>query len=149
MTDEPNPAGVMAKLALAREALQRDNIDAMYWADDTAKQGDFRLMARLVRNGLTLSDNQQNLIADILEGKVKRRPGKLADLVAVRKGYIDIGKHVLDLQQAGKKTTAAISLAAEKFNCSERKVWNALKYVNEDLVEKDRLLEEEILSRHY
>ena len=138
----------MAELARAREVLKRDNLDAFYWADDTAKQGDFRLLARLVRNGFTLSDNQQNLIADILEGKVKRRPGKLVDLVAVRKGYIDIGKHVRDLQQTGHKRKAALALAAEKFKCSKRKVEYALKYFNEDLVEKARLLEDDIRLRH-
>jgi hypothetical protein len=107
------------------------------------------LLARLVRNGFRLSDNQQNLIADILEGKVKRRPGKLVDLVAVRKRYIQIGDHVLDLERTGLRRKAAISLAVEKFKTSERTVWNALKYVIEDLVEKDRLIEEEILSRDY
>jgi hypothetical protein len=129
--------------------MNRDDLDALYWADDTAKQGDFRLLARLVRNGFRLSDNQQNLIADILEGKVKRRPGKLVDLVAVRKRYIQIGDHVLDLERTGLRRKAAISLAVEKFKTSERTVWNALKYVIEDLVEKGRLIEEEILSRDY
>jgi hypothetical protein len=119
--------------------MTRDDMEAFFWAEDTAKQGDFRLLARLVRNGSRLSGNQQNLIADILDGKIKRRRGKPVDLVALEKKYISIGNHVLDLQQTGLRRKAAVALAAEKFETSERTVAKALKFVFEDLAETERL----------
>jgi hypothetical protein len=55
-------------------------MEAHFWAIDTAEQGDFRLLARLVRDGFELSSRQRKLVADILEGKLKRRAGKPVDL---------------------------------------------------------------------
>jgi hypothetical protein len=118
------------------------NIIAALWAADTAEQGDFRLLASLVRDGSDLSKHERELVADILEGKLKRRAGKPVDLVALQSKYIRIGDHVLDLQQTGLRRKAAVALAAEKFKTSERTVRKALKFVCEDLIESARLNQE-------
>jgi hypothetical protein len=117
-------------------------MEAHFWAIDTAEQGDFRLLARLVRDGFELSSRQRKLVADILEGKLKRRAGKPVDLRVLCSRYVRIGDHVLDLQQTGLKRKAAVSLAAEEFKTSERTVRTALKYVLDDLAEGVRLSRE-------
>ena len=117
------------------------DLEEVYWANDTAKRGDFRLLARVARKG-NLTKDQQVLVADILEGKLKRGRGKPVDLVTLESRDSHIGNHVLDLQRTGLRRKAAVALAAEKFKTSERTVRKALKFVFEELKETERLSRE-------
>ena len=58
---------------------------AQLFTDETARLGDFRLLAQVAREG-RLDKSQQALVADILDGKIRRRRGKPVDVVAVASG---------------------------------------------------------------
>jgi hypothetical protein len=108
-----------AELSLA--AILKEFNDA---AEASAKRGDYGSLIAIARGGW-LTKSQQRLVADILEGKIRRTRANV-----LKKGdrYMEIGNHVLDLERSGTPTKNAVKDTAKHFDESERTVWTARKF---------------------
>ena len=83
-----------------------------------AWRGEFKELAKRMREGTDLSPVLRDLIADILEGKLKNpkhRPKRGMDTF---ENHVRLGEEVRRLEREGLPTKAAVADVAEKERCS-------------------------------
>jgi len=90
-----------------------------------AKEGDLLPLIGLMRSGEELSPKVRSLVADLLEGKVKRPKHRPSKLEAWSDELGQLGR-LLELESEGWKRTAAVKQVATEFFCSVRTVQTSL-----------------------
>jgi hypothetical protein len=99
--------------------------------------GDFTALANKLRSGAEISQEVRNLLADILEGNLKRPKHRPRGL-ATDERHFKIAKRVREMENEGWKQDAAISQATGEFQVKVSTVKTSLrKLLQKEAVELD------------
>ena len=93
-----------------------------------ARHGDYRLLAKRLREGHPISAQMQ-IAADIIEGKITKKRGRQGDPDGLERA-LDIQRFVNNLiSDENYPKDAAVKAAETKFTLSKARVYEALKRV--------------------
>ena len=96
-----------------------------------AQEGDTRpLCQRLHAIATKLGKTDATVVryaADLIDGKIKKRPPNRPASVVTHLRHKDMARHVEELTSQGWKQDAAVAAVMEEFECKRATVMNALK----------------------